>query len=176
MLKRSSSSALDIPDLDVYYEDCVIGGPGAFVIPVRTRDEMLRAIKTKMVLEVAGVKPKTQPGSSPPPTLAHSPAPSANASGRRTGTTDRADHCGQTTPRSGGGGGGSAGDPELLAGVTGVPEKMTFRSLEPGWKFRTNTAPITPSCPPLCRASTTNRLSLHQTFVLSRPRGLPGQL
>lgn len=61
VLKRSSSSALDIPDLDVYYEDCVIGGPGAFVIPVRTRDEMLRAIKTKMVLEVAGVKPKTQP-------------------------------------------------------------------------------------------------------------------
>lgn len=61
VLKRGSNSALDIPDLDIYYEDCVIGGAGAFVIPVRTRDEMLRAIKTKMVLEVAGVLPRAAP-------------------------------------------------------------------------------------------------------------------
>lgn len=61
MLKRSMNSALDVPELDVYYEDCVIGGPGAFVIPVRTREEVVRAIKTKMVLEVAGVKPKPAP-------------------------------------------------------------------------------------------------------------------
>nr|WP_188577405.1 DUF1194 domain-containing protein [Azorhizobium oxalatiphilum] len=57
MLKRPNSASLDIENLDQYYEDCVIGGPGAFVIPVREREEFIRAIKTKMVLEVAGVKP-----------------------------------------------------------------------------------------------------------------------
>ncbi|WP_029002911.1 DUF1194 domain-containing protein [Azorhizobium doebereinerae] len=57
MLKRPNASSLDIEDLDQYYEDCVIGGPGAFVIPVRERAEFIRAIKTKMVLEVAGVRP-----------------------------------------------------------------------------------------------------------------------
>lgn len=60
VLKRSSNSAMDVPDLDIYYEDCVIGGAGAFVIPVRAMDEFARAIKTKLVLEVAGVKPKPQ--------------------------------------------------------------------------------------------------------------------
>ncbi|MEP9350366.1 DUF1194 domain-containing protein [Xanthobacter sp. KR7-225] len=56
LLKRSASSAIDVPELDVYYEDCVIGGPGAFVIPVQKREEFARAIKTKLVLEVAGIK------------------------------------------------------------------------------------------------------------------------
>ena len=32
---------LDIPDLDVYYKDCVIGGQGAFMVPVRERDQFL---------------------------------------------------------------------------------------------------------------------------------------
>ncbi|MFG1264108.1 MULTISPECIES: DUF1194 domain-containing protein [Xanthobacter] len=62
LMKRSASSALDIPELDVYYEDCVIGGPGAFVIPVETMAEFSRAIRTKLVLEVAGVVPKPGPG------------------------------------------------------------------------------------------------------------------
>lgn len=61
MLKRPNASTLDIDDLDLYYEDCVIGGPGAFVIPVRERAEFITAIKTKMVLEVAGVVPKRAP-------------------------------------------------------------------------------------------------------------------
>lgn len=62
LMKRSASSALDIPELDVYYEDCVIGGPGAFVIPVETMAEFSRAIHTKLVLEVAGVVQKPGPG------------------------------------------------------------------------------------------------------------------
>ena len=37
MMKRPSYATTDIDDLDVYYEDCVIGGPGAFMIPVRDR-------------------------------------------------------------------------------------------------------------------------------------------
>ncbi|MFH1556346.1 MAG: DUF1194 domain-containing protein, partial [Pseudomonadota bacterium] len=57
LLKRAGNSILDIADLDLYYEDCVIGGPGAFVIPVREQGEFARAIKTKLVLEVAGIEP-----------------------------------------------------------------------------------------------------------------------
>lgn len=61
LLKRGTNSAMDVPELDLYYEDCVIGGAGAFVIPVRSREEFARAIKTKLVLEVAGVKPPPAP-------------------------------------------------------------------------------------------------------------------
>lgn len=58
MLKRANPGTMDIKDLDVYYEDCVIGGPGAFVIPIRTREKFVEAIRTKMVLEVAGRQPE----------------------------------------------------------------------------------------------------------------------
>ncbi|MET3352257.1 UNVERIFIED_ORG: hypothetical protein ABID33_000140 [Xanthobacter viscosus] len=62
LLKRAASSALDVPELDAYYEDCVIGGPGAFVIPVQQMEEFARAIKTKLVMEVAGMVPPPAPG------------------------------------------------------------------------------------------------------------------
>jgi hypothetical protein len=48
---------LDIPELDVYYKNCVIGGQGAFTVPVRERDQFIEAIKTKILLEVAGLTP-----------------------------------------------------------------------------------------------------------------------
>ncbi|GAB4069733.1 DUF1194 domain-containing protein [Ancylobacter sonchi] len=57
MLKEPAGSMLDIGQLDVYYEDCVIGGPGAFVVPVRGMHEFATAIKTKLVLEIAGLMP-----------------------------------------------------------------------------------------------------------------------
>lgn len=50
---------LDIPDLDAYYRDCVIGGPGAFMVPARERDQFQQAIRTKILLEVAGGPPPT---------------------------------------------------------------------------------------------------------------------
>ena len=49
----------DIPDLDRYYRDCVIGGQGAFMIPARDRDQFQQAIKTKILLEVAGRMPES---------------------------------------------------------------------------------------------------------------------
>lgn len=60
MLKRPGSTGgfFDIKNLDVYYEDCVIGGPGAFVIPIKNRDQFIEATKTKLVLEVAGRMPE----------------------------------------------------------------------------------------------------------------------
>jgi hypothetical protein len=41
--------------LDIYYEDCVIGGPGSFVISIRQRDQFKEATRNKLVQEVAGV-------------------------------------------------------------------------------------------------------------------------
>ncbi|MEX2631142.1 MAG: DUF1194 domain-containing protein [Tistlia sp.] len=45
---------LDIELLDLYYEDCVIGGPGAFLVPVTDISEFGTAIRRKLILEIAG--------------------------------------------------------------------------------------------------------------------------
>ncbi len=44
----------EIPDLDAYYSDCVIGGPGAFMIPVNDWSQFPEAVRRKLVLELAG--------------------------------------------------------------------------------------------------------------------------
>lgn len=51
------SGFFDIRDLDKYYKDCVIGGFGSFVIPVRSRAEFAPAIRRKLILEIAGLTP-----------------------------------------------------------------------------------------------------------------------
>jgi hypothetical protein len=57
MLNRPNSFSMDIANLDIYYEDCVIGGPGAFVIAVRDRAQFKEAIRTKLILEIADLSP-----------------------------------------------------------------------------------------------------------------------
>ena len=47
-----------MPDLDLYYEDCVVGGPGAFVVVANGFGDFARAILRKMILEVAGARPR----------------------------------------------------------------------------------------------------------------------
>ena len=84
LLKRPNASTLDIEQLDIYYEDCVIGGPGAFVIPIRERDQFKEAIRTKLVLEIAGRTPERRVVPVAGPRRA-SPAPSASACGRSAG-------------------------------------------------------------------------------------------
>jgi hypothetical protein len=44
-----------IPNLDIYYEDCVIGGPGAFLIPVHNMAQFGLAVRRKLLLEIAGL-------------------------------------------------------------------------------------------------------------------------
>ena len=58
MVKEPSYSTMDIDNLDLYYEDCVIGGPGSFVVPIKDRDKFREAIRAKLVLEVAGRTPE----------------------------------------------------------------------------------------------------------------------
>ena len=54
MTNGGFSSAYDVDDLDLYYTDCVIGGPGAFMIPVNDWTQFPEAIRRKLVLELAG--------------------------------------------------------------------------------------------------------------------------
>jgi hypothetical protein len=57
LMIREPTGPWDIPDLDRYYRECVIGGPGAFMVPVRERAQFAQAIRTKIVREVAAVPP-----------------------------------------------------------------------------------------------------------------------
>jgi Protein of unknown function (DUF1194) len=57
MVKEPSFSTMDIENLDWYYEDCVIGGPGSFVVSIKDREKFKEAIRTKLVLEVAARTP-----------------------------------------------------------------------------------------------------------------------
>jgi hypothetical protein len=52
------SGFFDINNLDKYYTDCVVGGFGSFVIPVRARSEFAPAIRRKLILEIAGFWPR----------------------------------------------------------------------------------------------------------------------
>lgn len=47
-----------LEDLDAYYRNCVIGGPGAFAIPVLSWDQFANAVRRKLVLEIAGRPPQ----------------------------------------------------------------------------------------------------------------------
>ncbi|MGE0119545.1 MAG: DUF1194 domain-containing protein [Dongiaceae bacterium] len=47
--------------LDIYYEDCVIGGPGAFFLSVQAPEQLADAIRRKLVLEIAGAPPALVP-------------------------------------------------------------------------------------------------------------------
>jgi hypothetical protein len=58
IMVKPGSSMVDIDDLDLYYEDCVIGGSGSFVVAVRDRERLKLAIRTKLVLEVASPMPE----------------------------------------------------------------------------------------------------------------------
>lgn len=73
MLPRTSGaySFFDIPDLDRYYAACVIGGPGSFVLPIKTRAEFATATRQKLLLEIAGLMPgDATPGKNKAPSRA----------------------------------------------------------------------------------------------------------
>jgi hypothetical protein len=71
MLKDPVGSGMDIEGLDVYYEDCVTGGPGSFVIPIKERNKFKEATRNKLVQEVASLppEPRLMPASSSMPRM-----------------------------------------------------------------------------------------------------------
>jgi len=61
MLKRRSGYGVweqGFESLDIYYKDCVTGGPGSFVIPIKEREQFKEATRHKLVLEIAGRTPE----------------------------------------------------------------------------------------------------------------------
>jgi hypothetical protein len=54
MLTRQNSAS--IPDLDAYYENCVIGGDGAFLLKVSDVGDFADAILSKLIVEILGPK------------------------------------------------------------------------------------------------------------------------
>jgi len=71
------------PFLELYHEDCVIGGSGAFVIGIEGLSRFETALRPKLVMEIAG---RTE-GLSP---AAYFPQPKS-----RTGCEDTSEHIGR---------------------------------------------------------------------------------
>jgi hypothetical protein len=62
MIKGSTPGGyFNMRDLDIYYEDCVIGGFGAFMITVDDPAQLAEAIRRKLVLEIASAAPVAIP-------------------------------------------------------------------------------------------------------------------
>jgi hypothetical protein len=57
ILLKTPSGFFDIPDLDRYYTDCVIGGTGSFMIPIKERREFQTATRRKLLLEISALEP-----------------------------------------------------------------------------------------------------------------------
>ena len=48
------------PDVDKYYQSCVIGGSGSFIVVAKGFDDFAAAIRRKLVLELSGLTPDEQ--------------------------------------------------------------------------------------------------------------------
>jgi hypothetical protein len=66
MIHTDDFSGYSIRELDVYYEDCVIGGPGAFLLTVDGIERIEQAIRRKLVLEIAGGPARVVPAAALP--------------------------------------------------------------------------------------------------------------
>jgi hypothetical protein len=56
MINNGRRSVFDLSDLDDYYSDCVIGGPGAFMIAITERDQFVAATRQKILREIADLR------------------------------------------------------------------------------------------------------------------------
>jgi hypothetical protein len=50
-----------LANLDLYYENCVIGGPGAFIVVANSYPEFAEAVRRKLIVEIAGMPPRRAP-------------------------------------------------------------------------------------------------------------------
>ena len=58
IMLKLATGFFDLADLDRYYADCVIGGTGAFMIPIKDKSEFQTATRRKLLLEIAGRTPE----------------------------------------------------------------------------------------------------------------------
>lgn len=59
MTREGQDLKWHLPDLDKYYESCVIGGPGSFVVPVTDWAQFPAAVRRKLVQEMSDAKAVT---------------------------------------------------------------------------------------------------------------------
>ncbi len=59
--QRPNRFGMPMPELDLYYHNCVIGGPGAFLVVAQDFRSFAEAIRRKLVLEIAGGAPAPAP-------------------------------------------------------------------------------------------------------------------
>jgi hypothetical protein len=50
-----------MPDLDLYFENCVIGGLGAFIVVAESFDDFASAVLSKLILEISDIRPVPNP-------------------------------------------------------------------------------------------------------------------
>lgn len=55
--KPSYSGRPPMDNLDLYYKNCVIGGPGAFIVVANSFKDFASAVRRKLILEIAGLTP-----------------------------------------------------------------------------------------------------------------------
>jgi hypothetical protein len=55
LMMKAVDGPFSLRNLDIYYEDCVIGGPQSFVLPVREASKFADTIRRKLILEIAGI-------------------------------------------------------------------------------------------------------------------------
>lgn len=58
MTRDGENDRWNVENLDAYYEACVIGGPGAFLVPVYDWTDFPEAVRRKLVLEIAAAPPE----------------------------------------------------------------------------------------------------------------------
>lgn len=75
MLKVQNGGIFSIRALDEYYRDCVVAGPGAFLVTVTDIANFEQAIRRKLVLEIAGNQPRDQQAAILPAQYDTPPAP-----------------------------------------------------------------------------------------------------
>ena len=86
--ERFNISWASIPNLDLYYRNCVIGGPGAFIVVAEDFRAFAKAIRRKLILEIAGLFPGRHAPPAPRrilliPTVADAKAPPCDIGERR---------------------------------------------------------------------------------------------
>jgi hypothetical protein len=60
VLERNGRDPFGVPDLNAYYRDCVVGGPGAFTLAVTAMDQFETAVRRKLIQEIAAAEPRAQ--------------------------------------------------------------------------------------------------------------------
>ncbi|MEO1689292.1 MAG: DUF1194 domain-containing protein, partial [Pseudomonadota bacterium] len=67
LMMKARDGPFSLKDLDIYYEDCVIGGPQSFLLPLWDVARFPDTIRRKLILEISGRQP--DPGEGRPARL-----------------------------------------------------------------------------------------------------------